>query len=259
LSRSTPGPAREGWARAGTTQWSRSCLGRKPGMWAGTARPAPIWPARCLSRPNPLAPSALSLSLALNLPAPSLSPRLDDSAIPLSATQLLRRGAAPIQRPRRPWLSSPTSVTSIHQLLSTLTPLPYPIPSLSVNYASSCCRLVLPSGPPPLAVISNRCLSVVSVAPVVSVSRPGGPSGRRVSVACPSPDGSSAWASEGGKGVRRPETGAREVGIPRPSCSSRAQVGCACSRGLQASTRVREASGPKRAPVPSSSRAADPL
>jgi hypothetical protein len=58
---------------------------------------------------------------------------------------------------------------------------------------------------------------------------------------------------EGGKGARRPETGVREVGIPRPSCSSRTQVGCACSRGLQASTREREASGPKRAPVPSSS------
>jgi hypothetical protein len=64
---------------------------------------------------------------------------------------------------------------------------------------------------------------------------------------------------EGGNGARRPETGAREVGIPRPSCSSRAQVGCACSRGLQASTRVREASGPKRAPVSSSSRAANLL
>jgi hypothetical protein len=48
---------------------------------------------------------------------------------------------------------------------------------------------------------------------------------------------------EGGR-ARRPETGVREVGIPRPSCSSRAQVGCACSRGLQASTRERE-----RAPV----------
>jgi hypothetical protein len=58
---------------------------------------------------------------------------------------------------------------------------------------------------------------------------------------------------EGGKGARRPEVGVREVGIPRPSCSSRAQVGCACSRGLQASTREREASGPKRVPVPSSS------
>jgi hypothetical protein len=64
---------------------------------------------------------------------------------------------------------------------------------------------------------------------------------------------------KGGKGARRPESGAREMGIPWPSCSSRAQVGCACSRGLQASTRVREASGPKRAPVPSSSRAANPL
>jgi hypothetical protein len=57
---------------------------------------------------------------------------------------------------------------------------------------------------------------------------------------------------EGGE-ARRPETGVREVGIPRPSCSSRAQVGCACSRGLQASTREREASGSKRAPVSSSS------
>jgi hypothetical protein len=44
---------------------------------------------------------------------------------------------------------------------------------------------------------------------------------------------------EGGR-ARRPETGVREGGIPRPSCSSRAQVGCACSRGLQASTRERE-------------------
>jgi hypothetical protein len=71
--------------------------------------------------------------------------------------------------------------------------------------------------------------------------------------ACPSPDGSSAWASAKGGEARWPETGVREVEIPRPSCSSRAQVGCACSRGLQASTRVREASGPKRAPVSSSS------
>jgi hypothetical protein len=42
--------------------------------------------------------------------------------------------------------------------------------------------------------------------------------------------------------------GVREVEIPRSSCSSRAQVGCACSRGLQASTR-----GKERAPVSSSS------
>jgi hypothetical protein len=69
-------------------------------------------------------------------------------------------------------------------------------------------------------------------------SETGGSLSRRVNVAaCPSPDGSSARPSaKGGK----PETGVREVGIPRPSCSSHAQVGCACSRGLQASTRERE-------------------
>jgi hypothetical protein len=58
----------------------------------------------------------------------------------------------------------------------------------------------------------------------VSVSRPGGSLGptsecRRV----PQP----RWVErvgerEGGKGARRPKTGVREVGIPRPSCSSRA-------------------------------------
>jgi hypothetical protein len=50
--------------------------------------------------------------------------------------------------------------------------------------------------------------------------------------ACPSPDGSSAWASAKEGVARWPETGVREVEIPRPSCSSRAQVGCACSRGV---------------------------
>ena len=80
----------------------------------------------------------------------------------------------------------------------------------------------------------------------------GGSLGRRVNVAaCPSPDGSTRGRARRGE-ERRPETGVRELEILRPSCSSRAQVGCACSRGLQASTRVREASGPKRAPVPSS-------
>jgi hypothetical protein len=72
-------------------------------------------------------------------------------------------------------------------------------------------------------------------------SKTGGSLSRRVDVAaCPSPDGSSAKREREGGRARRPETGVREVGIPRPSCSSRAQVGCACSRGLQASTRVRE-------------------
>jgi hypothetical protein len=84
----------------------------------------------------------------------------------------------------------------------------------------------------------------------LSAFRDRGSLGRRVNVAaCPSPDGSSARASAKGGRARRPETGVREVGIPRPSCSSRAQVGCACSRGLQASTRERERAAPKRAPV----------
>jgi hypothetical protein len=62
---------------------------------------------------------------------------------------------------------------------------------------------------------------------------------------------------EGGK--RRPETGVREVEIPRPSCSSRAQVECACSRGLQASTREGErAASRERLPRPLP-RAANPL
>jgi hypothetical protein len=52
---------------------------------------------------------------------------------------------------------------------------------------------------------------------------------------------------EGGK------EGVREVEIPRPSCLSRAQVGCACSRGLQAFHAGEGASGLMRAPVPSSS------
>ena len=50
--------------------------------------------------------------------------------------------------------------------------------------------------------------------------------------ACPSPDGSSAWASAKGGEARWPESSVREVEVPRPSCSSRAQVGCACSRGV---------------------------
>jgi hypothetical protein len=81
----------------------------------------------------------------------------------------------------------------------------------------------------------------------------GGSLSRRVSVPrTPAQMGRARGRARRGE-ARWPETGVREVKIPRPSCSSRAQVGCACSRGLQASTRVREASGPKRAPVPSSS------
>jgi hypothetical protein len=63
---------------------------------------------------------------------------------------------------------------------------------------------------------------------------------------------------EGGK-VRRLETGVREVGIPWPSCSSRAQVGCACNRGLQASTRERERAASSERLSHPRPRAANPL
>jgi hypothetical protein len=54
----------------------------------------------------------------------------------------------------------------------------------------------------------------------------------------PSQMGRRETEREGGK-KGQPER-EREVEIPRPSCSSRAQVVCACSRGLQASTREGE-------------------
>ena len=55
--------------------------------------------------------------------------------------------------------------------------------------------------------------------------------------ACPSLDGSARDRARRGE-KRQPEREReREVEIPRPSCLTRAQVGCACSRGLQASTR----------------------
>jgi hypothetical protein len=91
-------------------------------------------------------------------------------------------------------------------------------------------------------------------------SETGGSLSRRVSVAaCPSPDGSSARASAKGGKARRSETDVREVGIPRPSCSSRAQVGCACSRGLQASTRERERAASSERLSRPRPRAANPL
>jgi hypothetical protein len=91
-------------------------------------------------------------------------------------------------------------------------------------------------------------------------SETGGSLSRRVNVAaCPSPDGSSTRASAKGGRARRPETGVREVGIPRPSCSSRAQVGCACSRGLQASTRERERAASSEHLSRPRPRAANPL
>jgi hypothetical protein len=87
----------------------------------------------------------------------------------------------------------------------------------------------------------------------------GGSLSQRVNVAvCPSPDGSTRGRARRGK-VRRPETGVREVEIPQPSCSSRAQVGCACSRGLQASTRERERAASSERLSRPRPRAANPL
>jgi hypothetical protein len=53
--------------------------------------------------------------------------------------------------------------------------------------------------------------------------------------------------------------GEREVEILRPSCLSRAQVGCACSRGLQASTREKEREALRERLSRPRPRAANPL
>jgi hypothetical protein len=137
--------------------------------WAGTARPAPVWTAQ--SSPTPLTasltsspPGPMSQPLTRTHTRPPCSLSLPDSAairrFPFgdSAPPILHHGAAPIQRPRLP---SPTPVTSIHQLLSNPNPSPLSNP-LSLG---ELCEFVLssspPSGPPPLAVVSNRCMSVV--------------------------------------------------------------------------------------------------
>jgi hypothetical protein len=65
--------------------------------------------------------------------------------------------------------------------------------------------------------------------------KPGGSLDRQVNYCrVPQPRWVGArWSAKGGRSRR--ETGVRGE-ISRPSCLSRAQVGCACSRGLQAST-----------------------
>jgi hypothetical protein len=108
-----------------------------------------------------------------------------------------------------------------------------------------------------LGLISlSCCLFLICVISFYNYCRrfeTGGSLSRRVSVSrAPAQMGRARGRARRGE-ARWPETGVREVEISWPSCSSRVQVGCACSRGLQASTRVREASDPKRAPVPSSS------
>ena len=75
---------------------------------------------------------------------------------------------------------------------------------------------------------------------------PGGSLDRRVNCHCVF---QPRWVGvrRSAKGGEKPEGDRRKRGNPRPSCLSRAQVGCACSRGLQASTRE-GASGLTRAP-----------
>jgi hypothetical protein len=70
----------------------------------------------------------------------------------------------------------------------------------------------------------------------VSAFQPQGVPGptSKLSPRAPAQMGRRETEREGGK---KPEGGRRKRGNPQPSCLSRAQVGCACSRGLQASTR----------------------
>ena len=67
---------------------------------------------------------------------------------------------------------------------------------------------------------------------------PGGSLDRRVNC-CRMPQPRWVGVRQSAKGGK-PEGGRRKRGNLRPSCLSRAQVGCACSRGLQASTREGE-------------------
>jgi hypothetical protein len=86
----------------------------------------------------------------------------------------------------------------------------------------------------------------------------GGSLDRRVKMLsrAPAQMGRRETEREGGK--RQPER-EREVEIPRPSCLSRAQVGCTCGRGLQASTRERERAASRERPSRPLPRAANPL
>src|SRR6187455_1662041 len=87
---------------------------------------------------------------------------------------------------------------------------------------------------------------------------PGGSLDRRVNCRrVPQPRWVGARRSAKGGGSRR-ETSVRG-GIPRPSCLSRAQVGCACSRGLQASTQERERAASRERLSRPRPRAANPL
>jgi hypothetical protein len=65
----------------------------------------------------------------------------------------------------------------------------------------------------------------------------GGSLGRRVKMSPRAPAQMGRRETEREGGEKAAGARGREVEIPRPSCLSRARVGCACSRGLQASTR----------------------
>jgi hypothetical protein len=68
----------------------------------------------------------------------------------------------------------------------------------------------------------------------------------KLSPRAPAQMGRRETEREGGK---KPEGDMRKRGNPRPSCLSRVQVGCACSRGLQASTREGASGLRERRPV----------
>jgi hypothetical protein len=84
-----------------------------------------------------------------------------------------------------------------------------------------------------VVVVSTMEFLVTRSVQTVGVLTPGGSLDRRVNYRhVPQPRWVGARRSaKGGK----PEGDRRKRGNPRPSCLSRAQVGCACSRGLQAS------------------------
>ena len=96
------------------------------------------------------------------------------------------------------------------------------------------------SGPSPCGGATFFCRFIFCLLGCCRRFETGGSLGRRVKMSprAPAQMGRRETEREGG-GKRQPER-EREVEIPRPSCLSRTQVGCACSRGLQASTRERE-------------------
>jgi hypothetical protein len=94
----------------------------------------------------------------------------------------------------------------------------------------------------------DTCLIAKTNMGCVGVSNPRGSLDRRVNYRrVPQPRWVGArWSVKEG-GSRR-ETGVKRGNL-RPSCLSRAQVGCACSRGLQASTREGASGLRERRPV----------